>query len=62
MCYWELGTGFWLKDKDSTILSKKILKPYNNIPLYICGENYSESQGWMEGALETSEKIIMHLK
>ena len=57
-CYWELGTGFWLKDKDSTILSKKILKPYNNIPLYICGENYSESQGWMEGALETSEKMI----
>jgi hypothetical protein len=62
MCYWELGTGFWLKDKDSTTLSKKILKPYNSIPLYICGENYSESQGWMEGALETSEKIIMHLK
>ena len=61
-CYWKLGTGFWLKNKDSTILHEQILQPNKNIPLYICGENYSESQGWMEGALETSFAIIQKIK
>ena len=61
-CYWKLGTGFWLKNKNSTILYKQILQPNKNMPLYICGENYSESQGWMEGALETSFDIIKKIK
>lgn len=58
MCYWDIGTGFWLKNKDSTVLSKKIMNPNRAIPLYICGENYSETQGWMEGALESSFNVI----
>lgn len=56
--YWKCGTGMWKKNKDSTILSKKIIQPFKSIPLYICGENYSETQGWIEGALETSENVI----
>jgi len=56
--YWKCGTGMWLKNKDSTVLSKKILQPFPEIPLYICGENYSETQGWIEGALQTSENVI----
>ena len=56
--YWKCGTGMWLKNKDSTLLSKKIIQPFSKIPLYICGENYSESQGWIEGALQTSENVI----
>ena len=34
---------------------------YNRFPknknLYIGGENYSQRQAWMEGALETTDKI-----
>ena len=26
--------------------------------IYICGENYSLNQSWVEGALETSDKFL----
>jgi protoporphyrinogen oxidase len=56
--YWKCAIGFWKKNKDSNILSNKIIHPFNNINLFICGENYSETQGWIEGALETSYKVV----
>ena len=56
--YWECAIGFWKKNKDSNIISNKIIHPINDINLFICGENYSETQGWIEGALETSYKVI----
>ena len=37
---------------------KKMLKPVKNTPLYICGESYSRWQAWVEGALETSDKVL----
>ena len=37
-----------------------MLNPLHN--LYICGESYSNNQAWIEGALETSEKILFLLK
>lgn len=58
LCYWEVGTAFWKKNKDSSIISKKIIQLDENIPFFICGENYSETQGWVEGALETSNYIV----
>ena len=61
VCYWKVGTAFWKKNKNSKIISKKILKPFSNIPMYICGENYSETQGWIEGALETSKLVILEM-
>ena len=57
-CYWTVGTGFWKKNKDSEYLSEKILQLNKNIPFYICGENYSNTQCWIEGALESSNKIL----
>jgi monoamine oxidase len=56
--YWDCAVGFWKKNKDSNIISNKIIHPYDNINLFICGENYSETQGWIEGALETSFIVI----
>jgi hypothetical protein len=29
-----------------------------NIPLYICGEAYSDAQGWVEGALQTADLVL----
>lgn len=55
--YWKVATAYWLKNIDSETISKKISKPFNNIPLYICGENYSPIQGWIEGALLTAENV-----
>lgn len=55
--YWKCAVGFWKKNIDSRIISKKMIKPIN-IPLFICGENYSETQGWIEGALQTSLLVV----
>jgi hypothetical protein len=29
-----------------------------NLPLYICGEAYSDAQGWVEGALRTAALVL----
>lgn len=57
ICYWKTGIGLWKEKYDSHIISKKILQPFD-IPLFICGENYSTNQSWIEGSLETSHMVI----
>jgi monoamine oxidase len=60
--HWGCGVGYWGKGADSAALEKLFLQPFNNIPLYICGEHYSaNSQQWIEGALETAEKVVEEL-
>jgi monoamine oxidase len=45
---WNVGVRSWdVRDK--------IVQPLKSIPLYICGEAYSDWQGWVEGALQTAE-------
>ncbi len=60
--YWECGVGLWKKGIfDYHQISKKMIRPYKKENLYICGENYSMNQGWIEGALETSGRVIKWL-
>ena len=55
--YWINGCHYWKKNYDSELISKYIINPLSNI--YICGETYSLfNQAWIEGALETSNKVI----
>ena len=54
--YWHDGAAYWKTGCDSSKLMKEIINPLDNI--YICGENYSNHQAWIEGALETSEMVI----
>ena len=52
--YWEHAVAYYGKGFDSTTMLDKIKQPYPDIPLYLCGENYSEKNNqWMEGALDT---------
>jgi len=61
-CEWKCGVGLWRRGNYSyKEISKKIIHPYPNQSLYICGENYSLNQGWIEGALETSEGVLKWL-
>jgi len=59
--YWETGTAYWKPFADSKKMSEEIMQPINNVPMFICGENFSQTQGWMEGALETSSKVLKKL-
>jgi hypothetical protein len=36
----------------------RTLQPDPSVPLYVCGEAYSHDQGWVEGALDTSEEVV----
>lgn len=56
-CYWTLGTAYWKPRVKSHEVARRMLQPMD-CPLYVCGENYSTNQGWMEGALETSVQVV----
>tara|TARA_B100001094_G_scaffold331819_1_gene401503 strand:- start:325 stop:1512 length:1188 start_codon:yes stop_codon:yes gene_type:complete len=56
--YWNNGICYWKKGVDSNKLYNEILQPIKNKKIYIGGENYSKRQGWVEGALETTDQIL----
>ena len=56
--YWDIGVHLWKPKYDSLLLIDKIIQLNKDIPLYIIGESYSLSQGWVEGSLETSNKFM----
>ena len=57
--YWSCGVGYWGIGADSHEISQKMIKPFEEEEVYICGEHYSErNQQWIEGALETSISVI----
>ncbi len=53
---WTEGVHFWKKGVDSIAIHNKVLNPSKNI--YICGEGFSLNQAWIEGSLDTSDKVI----
>ena len=57
-CNWTSGAGYWKKGYDRKKIIKNIIQPIDNEKLYICGENYSSHQAWVEGALETSNYVL----
>ena len=62
MFYWECGVGYWAVGADSKTVAEKIIQPFPDMPLFVCGENYSENeQQWIEGALETSKTVFSRL-
>jgi hypothetical protein len=64
--YWANGAGYWLPRVNSTDIYNTIydLSNYDSCcatklsNIYICGENYSRHQAWVEGALDTSNKVL----
>ena len=52
-------------DKNLNFLSAEysnLVEKFNNKNLFICGENYSSHQAWMEGALQTADLVVSRLK
>jgi len=59
--YWKEGAHYWKKNINSDIISNKMIKPFDNKEIYIGGEGFSQNQAWVEGGLETSNKILNKL-
>jgi monoamine oxidase len=52
------GANFWHVGVKSYEVAESIIQPKAPLPVYICGESYSHGQGWVEGALETTEEML----
>src|SRR5262249_39652835 len=52
------GVNFWNIHEKSWQVIPKMIQPVAGVPVYVCGEAYSGSQGWVEGALETAELML----
>lgn len=48
---WNIGVKSWE-------VKQRIIQPLAPRPLYICGEAYSNAQGWVEGALQTADTML----
>lgn len=61
--YWACGVGYWGVGADSKRVAEQMIQPFPDMPLFVCGENYSEhGQQWIEGALETSTTVVSRLR
>jgi len=60
--FYAEGTHVWKVNCDGESLQPRITQPLRNMNLYICGESYSTNQGWIEGALETSNTVVELLR
>lgn len=55
------GWNSWNIGVDSRRVKLDILQPASDAPVYICGEAYSDAQGWVEGALQTADLMLEKL-
>lgn len=51
---WRVGIPAWQTRRE-------IEKPFRNAEVYVCGESYSSEQGWCEGALRSTERVLHRL-
>lgn len=49
--HWQVGV-------DSDAAMAGMLRPIPELDIFVCGEAWSRRQGWVEGALETSEALL----
>jgi monoamine oxidase len=54
------GVNFWNIHARSTEVIPRMTQPVPEVPVYVCGEAYSNGQGWVEGALETAELVLQN--
>ena len=56
------GWNSWNIGVKSLGVKHRIVQPMSGgQPLYICGEAYSDAQGWVEGALQTADFVLQKL-
>jgi Flavin containing amine oxidoreductase len=48
----------WGRGADDSKVIPQLVQPYKNLPLYTCGEAYSDQQGWVNGALRSAELVL----
>lgn len=52
------GIHFWRLGSDRDTIRTHMLRPIPDLDLHICGEAWSDGQGWVEGALTNVETLL----
>jgi monoamine oxidase len=52
------GWHFWKIGVNAPLVMQRMQQPVAGAPLYVCGEAWSRQQGWVEGALETTDAVL----
>jgi monoamine oxidase len=52
------GWHFWKIGISARRVMQRMYQPIRGVPLYVCGEAWSRQQGWVEGALETTDEVL----
>jgi monoamine oxidase len=52
------GWNSWNIGVKSQEVKAQIVQPFGNRAFHICGEAYSDAQGWVEGALQTADMVL----
>lgn len=60
--YWDMGAGYWKPKNSRKELIPQITKPLEDQDIYICNENYSSHQAWVEGSLESADYVLEKLE
>jgi monoamine oxidase len=57
---WPYGGGWhnWLPGWKSWEVTETMCAPVAGLPVHLCGETYSTAQGWVEGALRSTEDML----
>lgn len=55
---WGAGWHAWTAGSNDVTLIPRIFQPLPDEHVYLCGETYSNVQGWVQGALNTSEVLL----
>jgi monoamine oxidase len=57
----EIAWAFWRPGHNSDQMMALALHPDPTLPIHLCGETFSQAQGWVEGALATAEALARRL-
>jgi monoamine oxidase len=52
------GVHFWRTGTKSWEIMPRIRRPLADANVYVCGEAWCGQQGWVEGALQTTERVL----
>jgi monoamine oxidase len=56
--FWPAAWHSWKPGARSWNTAREALGPHLGLPVFVCGEAWSEHQGWVEGALTSAESLL----
>jgi lysine 2-monooxygenase len=58
---WKEAWHWWNVHTKPWEAAQRMVKPFADLSLFTCGEAYSLEQGWIEGALKSTERVLRAL-